>query len=173
MVSVPPPVPRISLVCEHCGVTYERMECELRVRPSRFCSRRCKYESRRRLVELVCVRCGTRFERKRTEVRYANRWCSRRCYDADRRENRTSYPKVGARHEHRVVAERMLGRPLRPGEVVHHRDGDKQNNAEENIEVLSGQSEHVKLHRPSRWRHRERAADPAGTESQSAAIARD
>lgn len=56
------------------------------------------------------------------------------------------YRKVGGVHEHRAVAEQMLGRPLRPGEVVHHIDGDKRNNAPENLAVLPSQSEHMRLH---------------------------
>lgn len=43
----------------------------------------------------------------------------------------------GYAYEHRVVAEQMLGRRLRRGEQVHHRDHDKTNNAPENLEVLS------------------------------------
>lgn len=42
----------------------------------------------------------------------------------DSGEGRT-YTKQYGRHEHRVVAEQILGRELRPGEVVHHIDGDK------------------------------------------------
>ena len=57
-----------------------------------------------------------------------------------------SYPKINGRHAHRVVAEEMLGRKLKPGEVVHHKDGNKQNFSPENLEVLPGQSEHAKLH---------------------------
>lgn len=56
-----------------------------------------------------------------------------------------SYRKYHGRHEHRVVAERVLGRPLRPGEIVHHIDGDKHNNAPENLRVMS-QGEHVREH---------------------------
>lgn len=57
-----------------------------------------------------------------------------------------AYRKFYGRHEHRVVAEAMLGRPLRPGEVVHHRDGDKRNNDPLNLEVLPSQSSHCKAH---------------------------
>lgn len=35
-----------------------------------------------------------------------------------------------------MVAERMLGRKLKPGEVVHHIDGNKRNNAPENLMVF-------------------------------------
>ena len=57
-----------------------------------------------------------------------------------------SYAKLYGRHEHRVVAERMLGRKLKKGEIVHHIDGNKRNNVEDNLIVLPSQSEHAKLH---------------------------
>ncbi len=57
-----------------------------------------------------------------------------------------TYIKLNGRHMHRIVAEMKLGRQLRPGEVVHHIDGDKRNNRPENIEVLSSQSEHAREH---------------------------
>ena len=56
------------------------------------------------------------------------------------------YEKFLGRHTHRVVAELMLGRPLRPGEVVHHKDGNKRNNRMENLEVLPSQAAHAKRH---------------------------
>lgn len=58
-----------------------------------------------------------------------------------------TYVKENGRHQHRVVAERMLGRPLRPGEVVHHEDQDKHNNDPSNLLVFVGNGEHNRHHK--------------------------
>jgi len=49
--------------------------------------------------------------------------------------------------KHRLVMERRLGRFLLPSEKVHHRDGVKTNNADENLE-LTDASSHSKMHNP-------------------------
>ena len=46
-------------------------------------------------------------------------------------------------YEHQAVAEEKLGRPLAPGEVVHHDDGNKQHNHPDNIWVFSSQRAHM------------------------------
>lgn len=39
----------------------------------------------------------------------------------------------------------MLGRKLKKGEIVHHKDGNKKNNDPKNLQVMT-QSEHCKVH---------------------------
>ena len=46
---------------------------------------------------------------------------------------------------HRQLVSSFLGRPLLPGEVVHHRDGDTRNNARENLLVLPSQRYHAHI----------------------------
>lgn len=59
----------------------------------------------------------------------------------------------GYAYEHRLVAERKLGRRLRKGEIPHHIDGNPQNNSPENIEVMRSAWHHRAEHRTSgKWR---------------------
>ena len=52
---------------------------------------------------------------------------------------------VGCVYDHRHEASVKLGRWLRAGEVVHHKDGDRANNEHENLEVTT-KSDHARHH---------------------------
>lgn len=57
-------------------------------------------------------------------------------------------------YEHRLVAEKTLGRRLEPGEEVHHKDLNKTNNHPDNLEVCSSRAEHFMEHRSESCRNR-------------------
>jgi HNH endonuclease len=47
---------------------------------------------------------------------------------------------------YRLVIEDKIGRHLKKGEVVHHRDEDPTHDADDNLELLPSQREHARIH---------------------------
>lgn len=53
----------------------------------------------------------------------------------------------GYAYEHRIVAEKKIGRRLRKGEQIHHINENKSDNDPANIEVMRSMAEHKVRHR--------------------------
>lgn len=119
-------------------------------------------ESRRRTTYIMprtpalsrpCIYCGSTFTpcAQRKNARFCSRTCSGRGMaqqigDAQRdRGAGKSYRKRGGRHEHRVVMERIVGRPLRFEDVVHHKDGNIRNNDPDNLIIVT-RAQHMMEH---------------------------
>lgn len=60
----------------------------------------------------------------------------------------------GYAYEHRMVAEQILGRQLKRGEIVHHLDGNKTNNNPDNLNILPSIRHHLFYHRYSKKQRR-------------------
>ncbi len=144
---------KIDLVCEWCGKPIQR--CPSQVKAHNFCSRAClgAFSSKAKNPEGYAYR---DFSKNSARMSVMNKELNpTRMTVATRNKLRVArlntgkgagYEKSFGRHTHRVVAEWALGRELLPGEVVHHIDGDKRNNAPENIIVFASQAEHARWH---------------------------
>lgn len=145
----------IKTVCAWCGKEIQTYPCKLK--PRNFCSREClanyssktknpggyqnlkNYENMSKHMTKLNLELNP--ERMTFSVR-AKLSVARKGSG----EGKT-YAKSFGQHTHRMMAERMLGRKLLPGEVVHHIDGNKRNNRPGNIMVFKNQAEHAKWHK--------------------------
>lgn len=135
---------RRMVACDGCGEQYER-----KVRTQRACSPECADKLKTANRECVCEQCAEKFVRPHGKKQ---RFCSRSCALKARnmqsggvqpsgatRTHTSGYllEKVGNQWvmQHRLVMEQFLGRKLLPRERVHHRNGKRDDNRVQNLEI--------------------------------------
>ncbi len=150
--------------CDHCGKPMYAFPYRIAKGPV-YCSRECTaFAFRKDQVEFnaECDECGKRFYRSPALLhKCETNYCSVKCQCAARIGERNpgwkggcitpaGYRVIGrnGKHkaEHRIVIETNLGRELHTDEVVHHIDGNKLNNAIENLRLMSN-AEHTREHK--------------------------
>lgn len=96
------------------------------------------------MLKTSCAKCGAELFRHPYYMRmYEKTFCGSSCYADFRRSGSVDAKGYavtsinGKKHkEHRLVMESHLGRALLPTESVHHKNGNKQDNRLENLEVV-------------------------------------
>lgn len=161
----------MEITCDNCGKVFNRKPS--RIKKYNYCCKECRHKAK--TVTANCETCGKEVTRCKSQI-LKHVFCSLECAkgylafnfsslakkhnptrmteeiktkirNARLNPKSTSYPKYYGRHEHRIVAEQILGRPLRKGEVVHHIDGDKRNNHPINLMVFKSQADHALWHK--------------------------
>ncbi len=144
-----------SLTCKHCDKLFVARTNRHKDRKPKYCSRGCMSKAFRVRVTCKCETCGLDFDVIHSRIKKGHgRFCSKECHDIAQRTGsmdahgyriiRVNKKKV---KEHRHIMALFLGRELTEDEIVHHIDGDKLNNAIENLQLFPSHSEHSSLHR--------------------------
>jgi hypothetical protein len=129
---------RIEVACTECGRMVLKWASQLkRAKHGAFCDRHCLGRFRsKKLTGDWAANFQNGSQREREYITVLAPW------------HPTGAKRV---YLHRIIAEARLGRFLKPGEVVHHKDHDHSNNHWENLEVM-GQDEHARIHIEKRER---------------------
>ena len=157
--------------CLRCGI-------EIKDKPShmagrKYCSKKCVNNKnmpykvisngkqglvRRYQKRYICNTCGKEFYSHKTQ-----KFCSRKCvlwnggitkrshgYIWEKDWSHPNANKQGYVYQHRIAAEKKLGRRLEKWEVVHHIDRNRSNNNPDNLEVYN-QYDHACMHKDKWW----------------------
>lgn len=149
-----PGIPKPLVICDNCqesmsssNFSRHRATCEERDKYCPVCSKFFRARACNKSV-IFCSHSCYMIQRNRDDPELSRRAAQKAgqvIAEKYRGTGTKSYIKEGGRHQHRVVAEEKLGRPLEEGEIVHHIDGNKFNNDPDNLQVMT-QSEHARIH---------------------------
>ena len=136
--------------CGGCGKIFDAKPSEVRRGKGNYCSRSCYFLYRLRQRTISCEFCGILFERHNAQRRYCSRECFQNAINLEIVHDYRTYETGGYFYRngkplHRIIAERVLGRPMKETERIHHVNMDKKDNRNGNL-LICDQSYHQWIH---------------------------
>lgn len=150
----------ITRTCIKCKKEFQAYIWNVEAGGGKYCSRECQKTSQKR----NCIVCGKEFTATRRNIdRGGGKFCSHSCqrgkynpfwhggktyskkgYVYIRKPDHPNANPRGYVAEHRLIMEEELGRYLNLSEVIHHKNGIRDDNRVENLELFINHSEHMK-----------------------------
>jgi len=147
-------VPESNVTCTYCGKSFYKKPCQIKSRPVHYCSRDCFNMEVRTRIECICTQCGKKIEKVPSQIKKSksgNHFCSQSCANAHNNslyrsgENHPNWNGGYGSYRERALKEYgscCQNKKCSMGNVkeemldVHHIDGDRGNNAIDNLVVL-------------------------------------
>jgi HNH endonuclease len=136
--------------CYVCNKDFEKVPSEIRKnkKGKHYCSQKC-YKIKTGKDEIKCDYCDKLFKEYKSDIaRFKKHYCSRECYSKTKagyhfncgykiikKPGHLNCKKGGLISEHIWIMSEYLGRPLYPKETVHHKNGIRDDNCLENLEL--------------------------------------
>lgn len=126
---------RIKRICQICNKEFLVIPHIVKIGKGKFCSRKC-----------ADINHKTTFAGRGNPAWRGGRMKSERGYILIKVFNHPNADVRGYIPEHRLVMEQHLGRYLQEEEVIHHKNGIKNDNKIENLELFENHSQHMIHH---------------------------
>lgn len=144
---------RVKLVCIVCGKEFEVTNSR---KEAKYCSLECNYtkkpywtgKKRPDISEKAKLWANDRFANCRTqkgECRNTGRTHIKTLGDKNQPYSIITINGKNIK-KHRYIIENIIGRKLKNSEIIHHINGDKQDNRIENLYICKDRTEHTKIH---------------------------
>ncbi len=145
-------------ICEFCKKKFYDYPSKLKKR--KFCSHYCSSQSTRKRIRCYCKQCKKAFYKWPSRIKkYKRPFCSRKCFFKFYKGSNHYAWKGGIKKhagyiltykpkhpnaringyilEHRFIMSNYIKRPLKKSEVVHHKNGIKNDNRIKNLKIMT------------------------------------
>lgn len=148
---------KIKKICKVCNKVFYVHHWTIKERPCKYCSNKCQGKSKEFREKMRLANIGKkRSEKFKKALSFATKGNKNSNWKGGIKKHRGGYVCLHSPNhpfrsvdnyvlEHRLVMEKYIGRYLKHSEHVHHKNGIKNDNRLENLQIIMNKTHHGKV----------------------------